>query len=385
MAAPVPQLDVRMDDLRRLVERTRQTTLTDDEYATLKAAVETLGYVADLLEQKGTSIANLRQLLFGATTENARQVLAQAGLVDATTATAPLANEPSQDAHLPRDRRASGHGRHGAEAYAGGRRSCPHRHSAELAARTFCTFLRELSSLRRMFPTVFEELSGGRKRPMIRSMPTTGRPQQRYDHRLQHLVHCTGDVTIATGLGVPRSTARGWLGGAPTAVVCLDVALTTLIRLVLAVLRTSGFRLTEERLPDGRDKMRILRAVDRARAFVPLRTLLRCLRVSPSRFHARRRRQQTCALDDQFVLSPHIRSSTWAFAFSTPASANTTGVVSEGVAARLASSSTVTLLNGGECVGDSPRQDASREVVDHGMEVGAGPVEQANDGGVEPI
>jgi len=30
-----------------------------------------------------------------------------------------------------------------------------------------------------------------------------------------------------------------------------------------------------------------------------------------------------------------IRSSTWAFTFSTPASANTTGVVSEGVAARL--------------------------------------------------
>src|SRR5216684_3291351 len=41
-----------------------------------------------------------------------------------------------------------------------------------------------------------------------------------------------------------------------------------------------------------------------------------------------------------------IRSSTWAFTFSTPASANTTGVVSEGVAARLASSSTVTLLTG---------------------------------------
>ena len=52
-----------------------------------------------------------------------------------------------------------------------------------------------------MFPTVFEELSGGRKRPMIRSMPTTGRPQQRYDHRLQHLVHRTGDLTVATDLG----------------------------------------------------------------------------------------------------------------------------------------------------------------------------------------
>jgi len=116
-------------------------------------------------------------------------------------------------------------------------------------------------------------------------MPTTGRPQQRYDHRLRHLVHRTGDVTVATNLGVPRSTARGWLVATPAVVVGLVVAdltepelrqevlklrrrvqkLTALLRLVLALLRTSRFRLTDERLPDGRDKMRILRAVDRAR------------------------------------------------------------------------------------------------------------------------
>jgi hypothetical protein len=74
MAAPVPPLDVHMEDLRRLVERTRQTPLTDEEYTTLKAAIETLGYVADLLEQKDTTVANLRHLLFGATTEKTRDV-----------------------------------------------------------------------------------------------------------------------------------------------------------------------------------------------------------------------------------------------------------------------------------------------------------------------
>jgi hypothetical protein len=41
----------------------------------------------------------------------------------------------------------------------------------------------------------------------------TARPQQRYDHRLRELVQRTGDLTIATNLGVPRSTARG--GSAP--------------------------------------------------------------------------------------------------------------------------------------------------------------------------
>ena len=59
---------------------------------------------------------------------------------------------------------------------------------------------------------------------MIIRMRTTPRPQQRYDHRLRDLVHRTGDVTIATDLGVPRSTARAWLGGEPTVVVSLDVA-----------------------------------------------------------------------------------------------------------------------------------------------------------------
>ena len=102
------------------------------------------------------------------------------------------------------------------------------------------------------------------------------RPQRRYDHRLRHLVHRTRDVTLATNLGVPRSTARGWLDAPPTVVVGLDVAdftepelreeilklrrrvqkLTALLRLALALLRTSGFHLAGTRLPDGRAKMR---------------------------------------------------------------------------------------------------------------------------------
>jgi hypothetical protein len=59
--------------------------------------------------------------------------------------------------------------------------------------------------------------------PMIISMSTMARSQQRYDHRLRNLVQLTGEVTVATDLGVPRSTARGWLGKRPTVVVCVDV------------------------------------------------------------------------------------------------------------------------------------------------------------------
>ena len=78
-----------------------------------------------------------------------------------------------------------------------------------------------------------------------------------------------------------------------------------------------------------------------------------------------------------------MRASTWAFTFSTPASANTTGVVSEGVAPRLASSQHGHAVHRRECIGDSPRQDPSREVVDHRVHVGASPVEQTDDGGVD--
>src|SRR5918994_1001870 len=162
---------------------------------------------------------------------------------------------------------------------------------------------------------------------MIIRMRSTSRPQQRYDHRLRDLVQRTGDLTIATALGVPRSTARGWRGAAPTVVVSLEVAdltepelqqeilklrrrvekLAALLRLTLALLHASGFSLSGERLPDGNAK-RILRAVDRARACIPLRGILRFLRLSPGRFQAWRRRQTACALTDQSSCprtSPH--------------------------------------------------------------------------------
>jgi hypothetical protein len=99
---------------------------------------------------------------------------------------------------------------------------------------------------------------------MIIRMTTSRRQQWRYDHRLRDLVHNTRDVTIATDLGVPRSTARGWLRTAPRVAVTTDVAnvktlelqqevlelrrrikkLKALLRLALALLRSSGFTLT---------------------------------------------------------------------------------------------------------------------------------------------
>jgi putative transposase len=159
-------------------------------------------------------------------------------------------------------------------------------------------------------------------------MPTTSRPQQRYDQRIRDLVRRTGDLTIATDPGIPRSTARGWLRATPGVVVALELAaltepelrqeirklrrrvekLAALLRLALALLQASGFRLSGERLPDGPAKRRILRAVDRARGCLPSRGVLRFLDVSPGRLQAWRQRHTACTLDDQSSCprtSPH--------------------------------------------------------------------------------
>jgi transposase len=103
-----------MDDLERLAERARQAPLSDDDYATLKAALHTLGYVAQLVEDKSVTITRLRQMLFGASTEKTRDVLARAG--------GPAAS-PRGDAPPPRPRpRPAGHGRQKADAYVGAAR-----------------------------------------------------------------------------------------------------------------------------------------------------------------------------------------------------------------------------------------------------------------------
>jgi hypothetical protein len=79
MAPPCRRIDLHMEDLERLVERARQTPLTDAEYETLKAAIHTLGSVAQLVEDKTATIARLRQLLFGAAPEKTRDVLDRVG------------------------------------------------------------------------------------------------------------------------------------------------------------------------------------------------------------------------------------------------------------------------------------------------------------------
>jgi hypothetical protein len=76
-----------------------------------------------------------------------------------------------------------------------------------LCPRTFCTLPRELSSRRRTLSIVLEELSGVWERPMIISIPTTARPQQRYDDRIRNLVQRTHWTASRPSVDWSRSTS----------------------------------------------------------------------------------------------------------------------------------------------------------------------------------
>jgi hypothetical protein len=87
MKTPVPRLEVSREELRGLLEHAR-SGLSEFEYQQLQAALDTLVYLTQLMEDKSTTIARLRQILFGATTEktsNVVQKTAANGTASATT------------------------------------------------------------------------------------------------------------------------------------------------------------------------------------------------------------------------------------------------------------------------------------------------------------
>ena len=106
-----PRIDVPMEELERVLERARKEPLDEEGYAKLKASLETLGYLVQLVETKDTTIHRLRQILFGSSTEKASQVLPTE------------AGNPTVNPKLPREKtseeKSKGHGRNGAEAYSG--------------------------------------------------------------------------------------------------------------------------------------------------------------------------------------------------------------------------------------------------------------------------
>jgi putative transposase len=140
-----------------------------------------------------------------------------------------------------------------------------------------------------------------------------------YDTRVRELIARSGNPDLFPELDIPRSTSATWVRRGPRQVVGLDEGLdelaallgriaklehrvrvlTALLRLVLTMLRLSGFRVELQRIPEGRNKQALLFAVAKARHVLPLVSVLKVLHLSAARYHAWVRAQSTCELDDQ--------------------------------------------------------------------------------------
>ena len=67
------RIDVSRQELEDVLERVRET-LGEQDYEKLKAAIETLAYLTDSLQDREISLQRLRKILFGASTEKTRDV-----------------------------------------------------------------------------------------------------------------------------------------------------------------------------------------------------------------------------------------------------------------------------------------------------------------------
>ena len=149
-------------------------------------------------------------------------------------------------------------------------------------------------------------------------MPQLLRSRRSYDHRIREIVCETGNPEIFQHLRIPRSTTARRLSRGRPSVVSLDwnhdIASvldeneklkrrtrrqTAIIRLLVVLLKLSGFRLDQQRLPDRTAKAKVLRAVDRSKDALALKPALRLVRLSPARYHAWKRAEKRYELDDR--------------------------------------------------------------------------------------
>jgi hypothetical protein len=112
MQPAAPPLDVTPEELEALLEGVR-AGLGEAGYQKLKAAIRTLGYLAELLRERGITLEGLRELLLSpaeASTEKTRQVLKNAGIETQKKNQEPPNSQASGKPSRP------GHGRHGVDA-----------------------------------------------------------------------------------------------------------------------------------------------------------------------------------------------------------------------------------------------------------------------------
>lgn len=109
------QIEVRPEELRALIERVKAGRLLPGDEALIEAMAETILYLNEAVEDKRASIARLVRMLFGASTEKAKNILPDPASTGKTAGDQP---ENAPESSTPPAEK-TGHGRNGAAAYTG--------------------------------------------------------------------------------------------------------------------------------------------------------------------------------------------------------------------------------------------------------------------------
>jgi putative transposase len=149
--------------------------------------------------------------------------------------------------------------------------------------------------------------------------PLAAHTRRAYDHRLREHVLRSGARSLARHVVIPRSTISTWQRRGLRPVVTIEPlaqdrqhllesivkldrrarVLAAVVRLLLVLVRVSGFSLAGRRLPEGAAKADVLRTIESAQTILPLALILRVLRFEPARYYAWRHAGTACSLGDR--------------------------------------------------------------------------------------
>jgi transposase len=116
-------VELNMNRIEELLQRA-ESALNEEDYKTVKAVFESYAYLTELVEDKGTTIARLRKLLFGSRTEKTRDVIMDGDTDEAASSASDQDDDATPSANDKEERAGPrpGHGRNGADDYEGAER-----------------------------------------------------------------------------------------------------------------------------------------------------------------------------------------------------------------------------------------------------------------------
>ena len=123
-------IDMDVEQLKMLLRRAEDASLSVEDLQTIRTICQSYLYLTQLIDQKSTTIARLRRLLFGAQTEKTSDVLGRSGeaplnceqVVGQVPSDASAPTPGEQAARPSSSPRKPGHGRNGADDYPGAKR-----------------------------------------------------------------------------------------------------------------------------------------------------------------------------------------------------------------------------------------------------------------------